>query len=51
VKSHGGDPEKSRTTLGATKRWFDNLKHKMTGTDASVIAEVEAGEDHVKEVY
>ena len=51
VKGHGGDAEKSGTTLGGAKRWFDNLKHKMTGTDASIIAEVEAGEDHVKEVY
>jgi uncharacterized protein (TIGR02284 family) len=51
VKNHGGDPEMSGTTLGAAKRSFDNLKHKMTGTDASIIAEVEAGEDHVKEVY
>jgi uncharacterized protein (TIGR02284 family) len=51
VKSHGGDPEKSGTTLGASKRWFENLKHNMSGTDASIIAEVEAGEDHVKEVY
>jgi uncharacterized protein (TIGR02284 family) len=45
VKSHGGDPEKSGTTLGAAKRWFDSLKHKMTGTDASI------SEDHVKDVY
>jgi uncharacterized protein (TIGR02284 family) len=51
VKSHGSDPEKTGTTLGAAKRSFDNLKHMMTGTDASIIAEVEAGEDHVKEVY
>jgi uncharacterized protein (TIGR02284 family) len=51
VKAHGGDPEDSGTTLGAAKRWFDSLKQKMGGDDASVIAAVEAGEDHVKEVY
>jgi uncharacterized protein (TIGR02284 family) len=51
VKSHGGDPEMSGTTLGAAKRWFDNLKHKVAGTDASIIAEVEVGEDHVTELY
>jgi uncharacterized protein (TIGR02284 family) len=51
VKSHGGDPEETGTTLGAAKRWFGDLKQKMTGTDASIIAAVEAGEDHVKEVY
>ena len=51
VKAHGGDPEKSGTALGAAKRWFDGLKQKMTGDDASIIAAVEAGEDHVKEVY
>jgi uncharacterized protein (TIGR02284 family) len=51
VKAHGGDPEGTGTTLGAAKRWFDGLKQKMTGTDASIIAAVEAGADHVKEVY
>ena len=51
VKAHGGDPEKSGTTLGAAKRWFDSLKQKMGGDDASIIAAVEAGEDHIKEVY
>jgi uncharacterized protein (TIGR02284 family) len=51
VKAHGGDPEKTGTTLGAAKRWFDSLKQKMSGDDASIIAAVEAGEDHIKEVY
>jgi uncharacterized protein (TIGR02284 family) len=27
------------------------LKQKLTGTDASIIAAVEAGEDHVKAAY
>jgi uncharacterized protein (TIGR02284 family) len=51
VKAHGGDPEKTGSALGAAKRWFDSLKQKMTGDDASIIAAVEAGEDHIKEVY
>jgi uncharacterized protein (TIGR02284 family) len=51
VKSLGGDPEESGSTLGAAERWFADLKQKMVGTDASIIAEVEAGEDHVKEAY
>jgi uncharacterized protein (TIGR02284 family) len=50
VKAHGGDPEESGTTLGAAKRWFDGLKQKMSGDDASIIAAVESG-DHLKEVY
>jgi uncharacterized protein (TIGR02284 family) len=51
VKSLGGDPERSGTTLGATHRFFASLKLKIAGSEASIIAEVEAGEDHVKEVY
>jgi uncharacterized protein (TIGR02284 family) len=51
VKAHGGDPEKSGTTLGTVKRWFDGLQQKMTGDDVSIIAAVETGEDHIKEVY
>jgi uncharacterized protein (TIGR02284 family) len=35
----------------AAKRWFDSLKQKMSGDDASIIAAVEAAEDHIKEVY
>jgi len=51
VKAHGGDPKKSGTTLGAATRWFDSLKQKMDGDDASIIAAVEAGEHHMNEVY
>ena len=39
------------STLGAAARLFANLKQKLTGTDASIIAAVEAGEDHVKAAY
>jgi uncharacterized protein (TIGR02284 family) len=51
VKAHGGDPEKSGTTLGAAKRWFDSLKQKMAGDDAAIVEAVEAGEDHIKDAY
>ena len=51
VKAHGGGSMETGSTVGAVNRWFDNLKQMMTGTDASIIAAVEAGEDHVKEVY
>jgi uncharacterized protein (TIGR02284 family) len=51
VKSLGGDPEESGTTRGAAERWFANLKEKMVGTDASIVAEVEARKDHVKDAY
>ena len=51
VKGLGGKPEDTGTALGAAQRWFDNLKHMMAGSDASIIAGVEAGEDHVKVVY
>ena len=49
MKAHGGDPEETGTTLGAAKRWFDGLKQKMTGDDASIICAVDAAEDHMKE--
>jgi uncharacterized protein (TIGR02284 family) len=51
VKSLGGDADKSGSMLGAAERLFANLKQKLTGTDASIIAAVEAGEDHVKAAY
>ena len=51
VKSLGGDAEESRSTLGAAERLFAHLKQKPIGTDASIIAAVEAGEDHVQAAY
>jgi uncharacterized protein (TIGR02284 family) len=51
VKSLGGEAEKNGTAMGAAERWFANLRQKMSGTDATIIAEVEAGEDHIKEAY
>ena len=51
VRRLGGTPEQDGTMLGAAQRWFNTLKNSVVGSEASVIAEVEAGEDHVKEVY
>jgi uncharacterized protein (TIGR02284 family) len=51
VKSLGGDAKESGTLPGSTGRPFANLGQKMMGDDKSVIAEVEAAEHHVKEVY
>jgi uncharacterized protein (TIGR02284 family) len=47
----GGQPDGAGTLAGAAKRWFLGLKNLMTGNDASIVSEVEAGEDHVKSVY
>ncbi|MCW3477150.1 PA2169 family four-helix-bundle protein [Limobrevibacterium gyesilva] len=44
----GGAPEDSGTMLAAAHRAFLNLKSSVTGSDQSVVDEVEAGEDHVK---
>ena len=51
VKSLGGEAEKSGSTLAAAERLFADLKQKLTGTDASIIAAVEAGEDQVNAAY
>jgi uncharacterized protein (TIGR02284 family) len=51
VKALGAEPEDSGTMLGSAKRWFGSLKQKMTGNDADLIADVEAGEDHVKDAF
>lgn len=47
----GGKPDDAGTVLGAAKRWFVSLKNIMAGSDASIVTEVEAGEDHVKGVF
>jgi uncharacterized protein (TIGR02284 family) len=51
VKSLGGDAGKSESALGASGQLFADLKQKLTGADASIIAAVEAGEDHVQAAY
>lgn len=45
------DPDRSGSISGALHRqWFD-LKEKITGSDESVLAEVERGEDNAKHNY
>ncbi len=52
VRTHGGEPEDHSSTAGALHRGFMNLKDAVTGTDdKAVIAEVERGEDHIKDKY
>lgn len=48
VRALGGEPEDEGTILAATHRAFLNLKTLVTGSDDSVVNEVEAGEDHIK---
>ncbi len=51
VQRLGGTAEDDGTILAAAERWFARLKNTVVGNDASVVAEVEAGEDHVKAVF
>jgi uncharacterized protein (TIGR02284 family) len=45
----GGKPDDDGTMLGGAHRMFLNLKSVVTGRDqAAIVAEVEAGEDHIK---
>jgi uncharacterized protein (TIGR02284 family) len=48
VRQLGGTPEDDGSIMGAAHRMFLNLKNTVTGTDQSVIAEVENGERHMK---
>jgi len=51
VRRLGGTAEEGGTVMGAAKRWFDNLKNSISGDEASVLSEVEAGEDHLKAAF
>ena len=52
VRTHGGEPEDHSSTAGALHCGFMNLKDAVTGTDdKAVIAEVERGEDYIKDKY
>jgi len=51
VKSHGGDPGTSGSAHGAAGQSSANGGKKLSGSDASIIAEVEAAEDQLKELY
>jgi uncharacterized protein (TIGR02284 family) len=49
VRTFGGDPEQTQSTLGKVHNKFTELKGKVTGgSDKSVIDEVERGEDTIK---
>lgn len=52
VRSLGGDPQDDGSILAGAHRAFMNLRDAVTGTDdEAVIAEVERGEDHIKEKF
>lgn len=48
VRGLGGEPEDDGTVLASAHRVFLDLKNTVTGSDQSVVSEVEAGEDHIK---
>ncbi len=48
VRVLGGQPEDDGTMLASAHRMFLNLKNIVSGTDQSIVSEVEAGEDHIK---
>ena len=48
VRGLGGKPEDEGAMLASVHRVFLNLKNAVAGSDQSIIAEVEAGEDHIK---
>ncbi|HEY8538536.1 MAG TPA: PA2169 family four-helix-bundle protein [Steroidobacteraceae bacterium] len=51
VKALGGTPDTDGSTLAAGHRMFLKLRDRVTEGDASVIAEVERGEDFIKAKY
>ena len=52
VRSLGGDPENSGSTLGALHRGWINIKSAVTGKDdEAILNECERGEDAAKAAY
>ncbi|MFN3618981.1 PA2169 family four-helix-bundle protein [Sphingorhabdus sp.] len=52
VRSLGGDPQDDGSVLAGAHRAFMNLRDAVTGRDdQAIIAEVERGEDHIKEKF
>lgn len=52
VRQLGGNPEDDGSILAAAHRSFLSLRDAVTGSDdRSVVAEVERGEDHIKNKY
>lgn len=48
VRQLGEEPADDGTALAVAHRMFLNLKNTVTGSDQSVVDEVERGEDHIK---
>lgn len=48
VRGLGGTPQDEGSILASAHRVFVNLKNTVTGSDESIVDEVEAGEDHIK---
>lgn len=52
VAALGGNPEDDGSLLASAHRAFLNLKEAVTGTDdKAIVAEVERGEDYLKEKF
>lgn len=52
VRELGGEPTTDGSVLAGAHRMFMNLKSAVTGNDdAAVVAEVERGEDHIKDMF
>jgi uncharacterized protein (TIGR02284 family) len=52
VRSLGGDPDKSGSTVGALHRAWIDIKGTLTGKDdASILSEVERGEDSAVDAF
>lgn len=48
VRELGGEPVSDGTVLASAHRVFLNLKNMVTGSDLSIVNEVESAEDHIK---
>jgi len=51
VRSLGGEPEDEGSMLAAAHRTFLSLRDSLSRGDEAVVAEVERGEDHIKNEY
>ena len=51
VTQLGGTPEDDGTMLAAAHRMFLGLRNSVSSSDTTVVDEVEAGEDHIKQKF
>lgn len=51
VQRLGGKAEDGGTVIAAAQRWFGNLKNSIAGSDASIAAHAEAGDEHVRGAF